>query len=130
MPRSRAVPDGPSPLPPAGAGPGTAAPGSDLPLRDDDLAALGGEHARGRGVDLAKEGALHAAGKHPDAAAAPRDPGAPPEAVATVTLDGRTTTVPMPSAADPSCAAEITTSTPTPAAVAYPSPKTPIASGA
>lgn len=43
----------------------------------------------------------------PDEAAAPRDPGAPPEAVATVTLDGRTTTVPMPSAAETILAATL-----------------------
>ncbi|ANS78459.1 Phenylacetate-CoA oxygenase/reductase, PaaK subunit [Serinicoccus hydrothermalis] len=39
--------------------------------------------------------------------AEPADPGAPPEAVATVTLDGRTTTVPMPSAAETILAATL-----------------------
>ncbi|WP_298747564.1 1,2-phenylacetyl-CoA epoxidase subunit PaaE [uncultured Serinicoccus sp.] len=39
--------------------------------------------------------------------ATPRDPGAPPEAVATVTLDGRTTTVPMASAAETILAATL-----------------------
>lgn len=38
---------------------------------------------------------------------APADPGAPPEAVATVTLDGRTTTVPMPSRAETILAATL-----------------------
>ena len=42
-----------------------------------------------------------------DSDAAPRDPGAPPEAVATVTLDGRTTTVPMPTRAETILAATL-----------------------
>ncbi|WP_151524478.1 1,2-phenylacetyl-CoA epoxidase subunit PaaE [Serinicoccus kebangsaanensis] len=40
-------------------------------------------------------------------ASEPVDPGAPPEAVATVTLDGRTTTVPMPSRAETVLAATL-----------------------
>ena len=52
-----------------------------LPRRDDDVAALGRQHADRRRVDVGEEGPLHAAGQQPDRPAAgtgrrgvPRDP--------------------------------------------------------
>ena len=63
-PRTRRSSAGRTPGPPARGRCAATARRSSPALGDDDVAALGREHARGRGVDAGEELALHAAGQH------------------------------------------------------------------